>query len=182
MNYHIPVRSHSLRNLQTFKETEGCGGAEEKSAAVISPPLRSSPARYQLWPSSALKTSSQSITPNASVERLNILSMGRSPTSLSDTAASEDSASFWQRAGSLTRRRKVSVPELGQTMTTVQEFAIDSRGYTLYVLSNTVLMSIQRLFPDGHHCERLLRIHHSTMKDPVAFQGVHGGQGPSVTH
>lgn len=71
------------------------------------------------------------IRPTASTERLSALSMGRSPTSLSDTAVSVESAPFWQRSGSLSRRRKVSVPELGSTMTTVQEIAIDSRKFHL---------------------------------------------------
>ncbi|KAF2636469.1 hypothetical protein P280DRAFT_483741 [Massarina eburnea CBS 473.64] len=52
--------------------------------------------------------------------------MGRSATSLSDTAVPHESVPFWQRSSSLARRRKVSVPELGNTMTTVQETAIDS--------------------------------------------------------
>ena len=52
-------------------------------------------------------------------------------TSLSDTAVpAAEVLPFWQRSGSLSRRRKVSVPELGGTMTTVQETAIDSREFT----------------------------------------------------
>lgn len=123
---HVYITQPKSSKQVTFKEPGGHTNAPAKSAAVVSPPLRSSPARYQLWPSPALNNPGPPIIPNASAERLNALSLGRSQTSLSDTAVSEDSAPFWQRAGSLTRRRKVSVPELGQTMTTVQEFAVDS--------------------------------------------------------
>ncbi|CAI6339194.1 unnamed protein product [Periconia digitata] len=83
--------------------------------------------KYQLWPSSQQSRSPVGLSrPNLSSDKLSALSMGRSPTSLSDTAVSSETVPFWQRSGSLARRRKVSVPELGSTMTTVQEAAIDS--------------------------------------------------------
>jgi hypothetical protein len=64
---------------------------------------------------------------NTSYDKITALAVGRSSTSLSDSAALPESVPFWQRTSALARRRKVSVPELGNTMTTVQEMAIDSR-------------------------------------------------------
>ncbi|KAJ4368989.1 hypothetical protein N0V83_006071 [Neocucurbitaria cava] len=80
--------------------------------------------KYQLWPSA--KSPVGLSKANNSSDKLAALSVGRSSTSLSDTAVLPESVPFWQRSGSLSRRRKVSVPELGSTMTTVQEMAIDS--------------------------------------------------------
>ena len=60
-------------------------------------------------------------------DKLAALSVGRSGTSLSDTAVPTETVPFWQRSGSMSRRRKVSVPELSGTMTTVQEMPVDSR-------------------------------------------------------
>ncbi|KAH9864987.1 hypothetical protein IAQ61_008933 [Plenodomus lingam] len=80
--------------------------------------------RYQLWPPS--KSPVGPTKPGNAADKLAALSVARSTTSLSDTAALPESVPFWQRAGSLSRRRKVSVPELGSTMTTVQEMPIDS--------------------------------------------------------
>ncbi|KAF1835991.1 hypothetical protein BDW02DRAFT_546975 [Decorospora gaudefroyi] len=79
--------------------------------------------KYQLWP--AAKSPVGLTKPNQ--DKLSALAVTRSSTSLSDTAVlPESNPPFWQRTGSLSRRRKVSVPELGSTMTTVQESAIDS--------------------------------------------------------
>ncbi|KAH6618872.1 Up-regulated during septation-domain-containing protein [Boeremia exigua] len=95
---------------------------------VSSAPLLKSPSttdipqaasRYQLWPAAKSPVGTSS-------EKLAALSVGRSATSLSDTAIPTETAPFWQRAGSMSRRRKVSVPELSGTMTTVQEMPVDS--------------------------------------------------------
>ncbi|KAF2277604.1 uncharacterized protein EI97DRAFT_375427 [Westerdykella ornata] len=94
-------------------------GPLEKGTSPVSPQVLSA-SRYQLWPAPQRVLKSA-----ASSDKLSALSMGRSPTSLSDTAVCEG-LPFWQRSGSLSRRRKVSVPELGSTMATVQEAAIDS--------------------------------------------------------
>lgn len=93
------------------------------SLATLTQPTAS---KYQLWPPAKSPVVGLSKS-NTSSDRLAALSVGRSSTSLSDTAVLPESVPFWQRAGSLSRRRKVSVPELGNTMTTVQEMAIDSR-------------------------------------------------------
>ncbi|KAF2497775.1 hypothetical protein BU16DRAFT_456867 [Lophium mytilinum] len=82
--------------------------------------------KYQLWPTTSNRSPVGFNRPALLSDRSIALSMGRSATSLSDTAVSPDSVPFWHRGGSLSRRRKVSVPELGGTMTTVQESAIDS--------------------------------------------------------
>ncbi|KAF2200515.1 hypothetical protein GQ43DRAFT_70023 [Delitschia confertaspora ATCC 74209] len=99
----------------------------EKSPSLVSLHQQLPPPKYNFWPSSASRSPVGLARLNLSADRTTALSMGRSPTSLSDTAASpESSLPFWQRSSSLSRRRKVSVPELGQTMATVQEAAIDS--------------------------------------------------------
>ncbi|PVH93481.1 hypothetical protein DM02DRAFT_477384, partial [Periconia macrospinosa] len=81
--------------------------------------------KYQLWPSQQSRSLVGLARSNFSFDKLSALSMGRSPTSLSDTAVPPETVPFWQRSGSLARRRKVSVPELGSTIT-VQEASIDS--------------------------------------------------------
>ncbi|OAG05209.1 uncharacterized protein CC84DRAFT_1094636 [Paraphaeosphaeria sporulosa] len=97
----------------------------DRSPSILSPQSQSgSASRYQLWPSKSPATA-QPRTTFAS-DKLSALSVGRSSSSLSDTVVSQETVPFWQRSGSLARRRKVSVPELGSTMTTVQEMPIDS--------------------------------------------------------
>lgn len=126
MNCPQPRRSCSLKDLQQAKDTttkaSSASLAKSPSLANLSQPTSatsSSTSRFQLWPSSR--------SPVGLSDKLSALSVGRSATSLSDTAVLPESVPFWQRSSSLARRRKVSVPELGQTMTTVQEMAIDSR-------------------------------------------------------
>lgn len=132
MNHHqLPRRSRSLRNLQASKDSRETLGPLEKSPSFVNAQLQSAASRYQLWPVPSSKSPVSQIRPVGSSERLTALSMGRSPTSLSDTAVPPETVPFWQRSGSLSRRRKVSVPELGSTMTTVQEMAIDSRTYSI---------------------------------------------------
>ncbi|KAF2460608.1 Up-regulated during septation-domain-containing protein [Lineolata rhizophorae] len=82
--------------------------------------------KFQLQPPEGNPQSSSSqVSPNT--DKSIALSAGRSPTSLSDTAVGRDGLGiFRSRAGSISRRRKVSVPELGSTMTTVQEQSVDS--------------------------------------------------------
>ncbi|KZM21415.1 hypothetical protein ST47_g7412 [Ascochyta rabiei] len=93
------------------------------SAPLIkSPPTTNLPqtaSRYQIWPSPKLAAGESS-------DKLAALSVSRSGTSLSDTAVLPEAVPFWQRAGSMSRRRKVSVPEISSTMTTVQEMLVDS--------------------------------------------------------
>ena len=132
MNYHIPRRSRSLRSLQAPREShEDVVGPLEKSPSFLTLQLQSATSKYQLFPLPSSKSPVGIIRPTQSSDKLSALSMGRSPTSLSDTVVLQESVPFWQRSGSLSRRRKVSVPELGNTMTTVQEMAIDSRMYSL---------------------------------------------------
>ncbi|KAL5373036.1 hypothetical protein PMIN02_012508 [Paraphaeosphaeria minitans] len=97
----------------------------DRSPSILSPQSQNGGAsRYQLWPSKS-PAAVQPRTTFAS-DKLSALSVGRSSSSLSDTVVSHETVPFWQRSGSLARRRKVSVPELGSTMTTVQEMPIDS--------------------------------------------------------
>lgn len=130
MNYHLPRRSKSLRNIQAEKDSLSPLGPSDKSPSFSFVNLQlhsqSSTSKYQLWPVPSSK-SPVGVRPVVSSDKLSALSMGRSSTSLSDTAISQETVPFWQRSGSLSRRRKVSVPELGSTMTTVQETSIDSR-------------------------------------------------------
>ncbi|KAF2847737.1 hypothetical protein T440DRAFT_520637 [Plenodomus tracheiphilus IPT5] len=123
MNYHTPRHSCSLQDLQSPRDHNVLGAPLAKSPSLATL-TQGTASRYQLWPSS--KSPVVSTKPNQSSDKLAALSVGRSATSLSDTAALPESVPFWQRTGSLSRRRKVSVPELGNTMTTVQEMAIDS--------------------------------------------------------
>ncbi|KAF2796828.1 hypothetical protein K505DRAFT_347659 [Melanomma pulvis-pyrius CBS 109.77] len=124
----------SLRNIQAEKDSLSPLGPSDKSPSFSFVNLQlhsqSSTSKYQLWPVPSSKSpvgvSPIGVRPVVSSDKLSALSMGRSSTSLSDTAISQETVPFWQRSGSLSRRRKVSVPELGSTMTTVQETAIDS--------------------------------------------------------
>ncbi|OCK83222.1 hypothetical protein K432DRAFT_423538 [Lepidopterella palustris CBS 459.81] len=118
-------------NVYITSETSSTKSPTVKESVTILErrPLQATTAKYQLWPSSSrspVAVTRQLVLSDKSMA----LSMGRSPTSLSDTAASPESVPFWHRGGSLSRRRKVSVPELGSgsanTMTTVQEAQIDS--------------------------------------------------------
>jgi hypothetical protein len=129
MNYHLPRRSCSLKDLQATRDANlpGATATKSPSLAPLAPPTVS---RYQIWPSA--KSPVGLSRAQQSSDKLAALAVGRSSTSLSDTAVlSESNLPFWQRTGSLSRRRKVSVPELGSTMTTVQESAIDSRKFDL---------------------------------------------------
>lgn len=126
MSYHLPRRSRSLREIQATRETIAPNGELTKSPSLASlNQPTSATSRYQLWPSS--RSPVGQAKNNASFDKIAALSVARSSTSLSDTAVLPESVPFWQRSGALARRRKVSVPELGNTMTTVQEMAIDSR-------------------------------------------------------
>ncbi|KAF2257970.1 hypothetical protein CC78DRAFT_159147 [Lojkania enalia] len=126
MNYHLPRRSKSLRNLQAEKDSRDPIRPLDKISSQLNLQLQSVPSKYQLWPAQSSKSPVGRTLPSLTEDRSSALSMGRSPTSLSDTAVFPEGVPFWQRSGSLSRRRKVSVPELGSTMTTVQEMAIDS--------------------------------------------------------
>lgn len=126
MTYPLPRRSRSLRDIQATRDTKlpNIPLVKSPSLANLTQPTSS---RYQLWPASRSPVGISKS--NSSYDKLAALSVGRSSTSLSDTAVLPESVPFWQRTGSLARRRKVSVPELGNTMTTVQEMAIDSRKF-----------------------------------------------------
>lgn len=125
MDCHTPhLFSCSLQDLQTFRDQNGLGTPFSKSPSLATL-TQGAASRFPFWPSS--KSPIGLSRSNGSSEKLAALSVGRSSTSLSDTAALPESVPFWQRTGSLSRRRKVSVPELGNTMTTVQEMSIDSR-------------------------------------------------------
>ena len=116
-------RSHSLKETQIVKETVR---APERRPSRLGLQQQSTTSKYQLWPP-ASRSLAGLARPLLLSDRSMALSMGRSPTSLSDTAVSPENIPFWHRGGSLSRRRKISVPELGSTMTTVQETTVDSR-------------------------------------------------------
>lgn len=126
MNYHLPRRSRSLRDIQATRDSQSPTISSHSKSPSLATLQQPSTSRYQLWPSAKSPVGLPK-HPESS-DKLAALSAGRSATSLSDTAVlPESSLPFWQRTGSLSRRRKVSVPELGNTMTTVQEMSIDSR-------------------------------------------------------
>jgi hypothetical protein len=137
MSFHLPRRSRSLREIQATRDTTtinlpNASLAKSPSLASLSQPTSATSAsRYQLWPASRSPVGQQQQQPkhSSSFDKISALSVGRSSTSLSDTAVLPESVPFWQRTSALARRRKVSVPELGNTMTTVQEMAIDSRKF-----------------------------------------------------
>jgi hypothetical protein len=119
-------RSCSLKDIQTVKDSSTAFGTRPSKLALQQQPT----SKYQLWPTTTNRSPLGLNRPSPLSDRSIALSMGRSPTSLSDTAVSPDAVPFWHRGGSLSRRRKVSVPELGGTMATVQEAAVDSRKST----------------------------------------------------
>ena len=85
--------------------------------------------KYNLWPR-PLKPQVVQWNPNLSSERTMALSVGRSPTALSDTSVNlQKNAVFWRRGGSLSNRRKISVPELGSQPRLAMEShsSVDSR-------------------------------------------------------
>ncbi|CAN9459455.1 unnamed protein product [Alternaria alternata] len=126
MNYHLPRRSRSLRDIQAARDSQSPSASSHTKSPSLAALHQPAASKYQLWPSA--KSPVGLSKPNQSSDKFAALSAGRSSTSLSDTAVlPESSLPFWQRTGSLSRRRKVSVPELGSTMTTVQEMSIDSR-------------------------------------------------------
>jgi hypothetical protein len=159
MNCPPPRRSCSLKDLQVARESQPAALVKSPSLANLaqhtssssstSPSIASSSStsaagRYQLWPASR---SPVGVQKSALSDRLAALSVGRSSTSLSDTAVLPESVPFWQRSSSLARRRKVSVPELGQTMTTVQEMAVDSRMYPLPIINQFHLSHCCSYYP-----------------------------------
>jgi hypothetical protein len=136
MNYNMLRRSKSLKSIKAETDTLSPLASLEKSPSFSFVNLQlhsqSGTSKYQLWPVPSSK-SPVGLMPSLTMtsDKLAALSMARSPTSLSDTAISQETVPFWHRSGSLSRRRKVSVPELGSTMTTVQEGTIDSRKSTV---------------------------------------------------
>ncbi|KKY22506.1 hypothetical protein UCDDS831_g03671 [Diplodia seriata] len=86
--------------------------------------------RYQLWPSN--KTPAQHSRAQFSHEKQMALSVQRSATAMGDAIVTNDSCAARSRQGSLSRRRKVSVPELQAPtpMATLQEGLMDSRSET----------------------------------------------------
>jgi hypothetical protein len=130
MYHHLPRRSRSLRDLQAV-ESNTSPTTPPVTASSLANSTQPTTSRYQLWPVSRSPVGLSKS--GSSFDKISALSVGRSSTSLSDTAVLPESVPFWQRTGSLARRRKVSVPELlGNTMTTVQEVAIDSRKWLSY--------------------------------------------------
>ncbi|KAL5119007.1 hypothetical protein ACEQ8H_003136 [Pleosporales sp. CAS-2024a] len=145
MSYHIPRRTRSLRDMQAARDAlpppiadlpkslslanlhqqPATAPALSTSTSTSTPTPTSATSRYQLWPTTRSLAATQTKN-NTSSDKISALSVGRSSTSLSDTAVLLESLPFWQRSSSLARRRKVSVPELGNTMTTVQEMPSDS--------------------------------------------------------
>ncbi|KAB2579176.1 uncharacterized protein LTHEOB_1487 [Lasiodiplodia theobromae] len=82
--------------------------------------------RYQLWPSN--RTPAPTSRSNFSPEKQMALSIQRSATAMGDAIVTNDSYAARSRHGSLSRRRKVSVPELQAPtpMATLQEGLMDS--------------------------------------------------------
>lgn len=87
--------------------------------------------RYQLWPSK--KTPAPTSRSQFSPEKQMALSIQRSATAMGDAIVTNDSYAARSRHGSLSRRRKVSVPELQAPtpMATLQEGLMDSRKWLL---------------------------------------------------
>jgi hypothetical protein len=130
MAHRLPHLLKSLRNFQTASEdTLQPLPVLEKVDSLLNLQIHSSTntAKYQLWLSQQSRNPVGLSSFKLLSSKLTALSMGRAPTSLSDNAVSFGTVPFYRRSGSLARRRKVSVPELRNTMTTVQEAAIDSR-------------------------------------------------------
>lgn len=71
--------------------------------------------KYNLWPRPPKPQAVQVLPASAAVssERTVALSAGRSPTALSDNSVNVQKGTLWRRGGSLSNRRKISVPELG---------------------------------------------------------------------
>lgn len=137
-----------------------------------------STSRYQFWPSKSPATVQPRTTTFAS-DKLSALSVARSSSSLSDSVVSQETVPFWQRSGSLARRRKVSVPELGSTMTTVQEMPIDSRKHVPVSCPCHCADAKQPPSLDGHPYARLPPKSLAT-KDPAALQAQTGEPVPLV--
>ena len=172
MNYHLPRRSKSLKNLQADEDPVEPVPLLEKSPSTVSPqPQSGTASRYQLWPSKSPAVQSR---PTFAFDKLSALSVGRSSSSLSDTVVSQETVPFWQRSGSLARRRKVSVPELGNTMTTVQEMPLDSRKNDSTILHLRYIDTKQPPSLDGHPCAKHRQMS-SAMKDPAVLQAQTGG-------
>lgn len=173
MSFHLPRRSNSLRNLKADPEpTESLPLLPEASPSVLSPQSQTgSASKYQLWPSKA----SANVLPRTTFasDKLSALSVGRSSSSLSDTVVSQETVPFWQRSGSLARRRKVSVPELGPTMTTVQEMPIDSRKHDPCICLWQAFNTKQPLSLDDHLYAKH-RPRSSVTRDPAAPQAPTG--------
>lgn len=153
MDSQLPRRSQSLRNLQAFKDPKEPQPPLDKSPSLLNLHLQPAPFKYHLWPSS--KSHLGLIRP-AHSDKSTALSMGRSSSSLSDTAVSPETVPLWQRGSPLARRRKVSVPELGGTMATVQEVSIDSRKNTHapMVHIRKLILYLQQPSQDDHRSER----------------------------
>ncbi|KAF2130797.1 hypothetical protein P153DRAFT_204996 [Dothidotthia symphoricarpi CBS 119687] len=108
---HISSCMRPVVDVSSVYITQGPSSrSQSPSSATLTQTL---PSKYQLWPS-------------AKSDKLVALSVGRSSTSLSDTATLPDKVPFWQRNNTMSRRRNFSIAEVGATMTTVQEIAIDS--------------------------------------------------------
>ncbi|KAF2141357.1 uncharacterized protein K452DRAFT_229100 [Aplosporella prunicola CBS 121167] len=84
--------------------------------------------KYQLWPSSSSKSPTYQTRPTFAQEKAMALSVKRSATAMGDAIVTADASGSRNRHGSISRRRKVSVPELQPPppMTTLRENCMDS--------------------------------------------------------
>lgn len=98
------------------------------------------PTQYQLWPRPPPKEATFTMGLSPLLDHKSMaLAVARSPTSLSDTAITQDIPLSWHLGGSLSRRRNISVPELTNkidqsTRTTYQERFEDSRMFQPKIL------------------------------------------------
>lgn len=94
--------------------------------------------KYNLWPRPPKPQAVQTMpwNPYLNSEKTMALSAGRSPTALSDTSVNLQKGTTWRRGGSLSNRRKISVPELGGTPKVVLggNSSMDSRKF--FIVSN----------------------------------------------
>lgn len=115
-------------------EAQPLGDSPKESAEL---PGRNPSIKYNLWPRPPKPQAVQN--PYPSSEKTMALLAGRSPTALSDTSVNLQKGTIWRRGGSLSNRRKISVPELGGTPKIVlgggssmdsRKFPLESEGAT----------------------------------------------------
>jgi hypothetical protein len=123
--------SHQLITADRCQATETPAPTDEKEKYVWRMHQPTEPRKYQLFPAKE-KLSITAGRKSPDPETVFQVAMGQNGTGEKDRSILSSTLRLKPKEQTLTRRRKISVPELGP-MTTVQEIAMDSRESSSFI-------------------------------------------------